>query len=55
MFKRFFDQKAKLERKYQQLLKESYELSHSDRKLSDLKTAQAQEVKEQLEAIETKR
>ncbi len=52
MFGIFKDKKAKLEQKYQRLLKEAYELSHSNRKLSDLKTAEAELVKKQLEALE---
>ncbi len=54
MFGLFSDQKTKLEKRYQQLLKEAYELSHSNRRLSDLKTAEAEKVKEQLEALERK-
>lgn len=54
MFGIFSDQKTKLEKRYQQLLKEAYELSHSNRRLSDLKTAEAEKVKEQLKAVERK-
>lgn len=52
MFRFLTDRKTKLEKKLQLLLKQSYELSHSNRKLSDLKTAEAQKVREQIEAIE---
>ncbi|MCR9292467.1 MAG: Lacal_2735 family protein [bacterium] len=53
MFRIFGDKKAKLEKKYQQLLDEAYRLSHVDRKKSDLKTAEAEEVRKQLEAIDS--
>lgn len=51
MFGLFGDRKSKLEKKYQRLLKESFELSHSNRKLSDEKAAEAEEVRLQLEAL----
>ncbi len=54
MFGLFSDQKSKLEKKYQKLLKEAYELSHSNRRLSDLKTAEAEQLKAQLETLEGK-
>lgn len=47
-----FNKKAKLEKKYKQLLEESYRLSHTDRKQSDLKAAEAEEVWKQLDKIE---
>lgn len=50
----FGNQKAKLEKKYQKLLDEAYHLSHTDRMKSDLKTAEAEEVRKQLEALEEK-
>ena len=52
MFGIFSDKKTKLEKTYQRLLKEAYELSQSNRKLSDLKTAEAEKVKAQLESLE---
>ncbi len=52
MFRLLPDKKTKLEKRYQQLLKEAYELSHSNRRLSDLKTAEAERVKEKLETLE---
>jgi len=54
MFGLFSNQKTRLEKKYQQLLKEAYELSHSNRRLSDLKTAEAESLKVKLEALEEK-
>ncbi len=54
MFGLFSNQKTRLEKKYQQLLKEAYELSHSNRRLSDLKTAEAESLKGKLEALEEK-
>ena len=44
--------KAKLEKKYKALLDESYRLSHSNRKKSDMKMGEAEEVRKQLEALE---
>jgi hypothetical protein len=54
MFGLFKDPKEKLEKKYQQLLAEAHRLSHIDRKKSDLKTAEAEEVRKQIEALEAK-
>jgi hypothetical protein len=48
----FGDPKKKLEKKYKKLLDESYRLSHTDRKASDLKAAEADEIRRQLEALE---
>ncbi|MEM8734446.1 MAG: Lacal_2735 family protein [Planctomycetota bacterium] len=48
----FGDKKAKLEKKYQRLLEESYQLSHTDRKKSDLKAAEADELRKQIDAME---
>lgn len=45
------DPKA-LEKRYQKLMDESYKLSHSDRKASDTKRAEAEEVLKQMEALE---
>jgi hypothetical protein len=44
--------KKKLEKKYQQLMEESYRLSHTNRKSSDLKRGEAEQVAVQLDAIE---
>lgn len=52
MFGLFGDKKAKLERKHGRLLEEAYKLSHTDRKASDLKHADAAEVLKQIEALE---
>ena len=46
------NKKKKLEKKYKQLLEESYQLSHKDRSKSDAKMAEAEVVRKQLEAIE---
>ncbi len=51
----FGDPKKKLERKYKQLLDEAYRLSHTDRKASDLKAAEADEIRKQLDALEEQR
>ncbi len=53
MFSIFGSRKAKLEKKLQQLLKESYELSHTNRQASDLKASEADAVAKQLEALES--
>ena len=45
----------KLESIYQKLLKEAYNLSTSNRKLSDSKTAEANEVLKQIEILESKK
>lgn len=50
----FTDKKTKLEKQYSKLLAESHRLSHSDRKASDLKMAEANEVLQQLQALEKK-
>ena len=44
--------KSKLEAKYAKLLDEAFKLSSVDRKQSDLKTAEADEVRRQLDALE---
>lgn len=54
MFNLFSNKITKLEKKYQQLLNEAYELSHSNRKLSDLKTAEAESLREKLDALQEK-
>ena len=52
VFKLFGDKKAKLEKRYQQLLEQSYKLSHSNRKASDQKMAEAEEVRKEIEKLE---
>lgn len=47
----FGNKKKSLEKKYQKLLQESYELSTVDRKKSDLKAAEADEVRKQIDAL----
>lgn len=42
----------KLNEKYQKLLKEAHALSHSDRKASDMKTAEADEILKKIEALQ---
>lgn len=44
--------KEKLQDQYKKLMEESYQLSHSDRKASDLKRAEAEEVLKQIEEME---
>ena len=48
----FGDRKKKLEKKYRKLLDESFRLSHTDRKASDLKAAEADEIRKQLDALD---
>ena len=48
----FKGQKSKLEKKYQQLLAEAHRLAQVDRKKSDLKSAEAEEVRKAIEALE---
>ena len=43
--------KEKLEARYKKLLEESFELSKIDRKKSDLKAAEADEVRKQLDDL----
>ena len=43
---------AKLEAKYRKLLEESYQLSTTDRTKSDLKAAEANDVRQQIDALE---
>lgn len=45
--------KEKLTAKYEKLLQEAYQLASSNRRLSDEKTAEAERVREQLDALET--
>ncbi|MFT4737070.1 MAG: gas vesicle protein [Paraglaciecola sp.] len=44
--------KQKLEEKYRQLTEEAYKLSHSNRQLSDQKTADAADVLKEIEKLE---
>ncbi|HBE68040.1 MAG TPA: hypothetical protein DDW52_07805 [Planctomycetaceae bacterium] len=46
------NKKAKLQAKYNRLMQESYDLSTSNRKLSDDKRAEAEEVARQLDELE---
>jgi hypothetical protein len=43
--------KEKLESKYQKLLQESYQLSRTNRKKSDEKLAEAEEIRKQIAAL----
>jgi hypothetical protein len=47
----FGNKKAKLEKKYKQLLEESYQLSHSNRKKSDEKLAEAEALRKQIDDL----
>ncbi len=49
------NKKAKLETRYKKLLEESYQLSHSNRQKSDQKLAEAEEIRKQIDALETLR
>ena len=44
--------KERLQKKYTQLMEESYRLSHSNRKQSDLKRGEAEEIARQLDELE---
>jgi hypothetical protein len=44
--------KEKLNEQYKKLMEESYRLSHSDRKASDLKRAEAEEILKEIDALE---
>ncbi|MCP4461855.1 MAG: Lacal_2735 family protein [Planctomycetaceae bacterium] len=44
-------EKQKLTAKYEKLLKEAFQLSSSNRQLSDEKTAEAERVREQLDKL----
>ena len=50
----FGNKLQKLEKLYQKLLQESYELSHTDRKRSDLKAAEAEAVRKQIDELDSK-
>jgi hypothetical protein len=52
-----FKKKSKLEElqdKYKKLLEESYQLSHSNRKLADTKTAEAETILKEIEKLQAK-
>jgi len=44
----------KLRKKYRKLLKEAYALSHSNRRLSDAKYAEAQQIIDEIDGIKEK-
>lgn len=44
--------KEKLEAKLKKLLEDAYKLSHTNRKKSDEKTAEAEELRKQIEAMD---
>ena len=46
------NKKEKLENKYKKLLDESYQLSHTNRRMSDEKAAEADEIRKQLDLLE---
>lgn len=46
------NKKDKLQKKYEKLMQESYDLSTVDRKKSDLKRVQAEEVGKQIDELE---
>lgn len=45
-------EKEKLQEKYKKLVDEAYKLSHTDRKASDMKTAEANELLEKIEKMD---
>ena len=45
------DKKASLQKKYETLMQESFDLSSTDRKASDLKRAEAEEIAKEIEAL----
>jgi len=53
MFGLFSSKKKSLEKKYAKLLEESHKLSHSNRKQSDLKLAEANEVLKAIDELES--
>jgi len=46
-------EKEKLQKKYEKLLKEAFELSKSNRQASDAKQAEADQILKQMEALES--
>lgn len=51
LFKKKKSELEQLQEKYAALLKEAYALSHSNRKASDMKTAEAEEVAKQIDLL----
>ncbi|MEO1497660.1 MAG: Lacal_2735 family protein [Planctomycetota bacterium] len=52
MFGLFQSKKDKLEKKYAKLLEEAYKLSHVDRQKSDMKQAEADELRKEIDALD---
>ncbi len=52
MFGSSSNDKASLQKKYTQLMEESYRLSHTNRKQSDLKRGEAEEIGKRLDQLE---
>lgn len=52
MFGRSSNDKESLQKKYNELMEESYRLSHSNRKQSDMKRAEAEEIGKLLDELE---
>ncbi len=46
------DRKKSLEKKYNKLMEESYRLSHTDRKLSDQRRSEAEEISRHLDELD---
>jgi hypothetical protein len=44
-------EKEKLQERYSKLMKEAFELSHTDRKAADLKTAEAEAIANKISAL----
>jgi len=54
----FFKKKSKVEKleiQYRKLLEESYKLSTSNRKLSDIKREEAEEIAQEIELLKSKK
>ena len=45
-------EKEKLQKKYNKLMEEAYKLSHSNRRKSDMKRGEAEEIGKQLDELE---
>ena len=54
MFGSSGNNKDKLQKKYNQLMEESYRLSHTNRKKSDMKRGEAEEIGKLLDELEKK-
>jgi len=54
MFGSSSNDKASLQKKYNQLMEESYRLSHANRKKSDMKRGEAEEIGKLLDELEKK-